>query len=108
VYTGAGIRCTRVSVLLISYPMSAARDQTAIALTTLLSDALLLPTFVGGAPDSNDRDLAPFDVLFRITLRADGKSKGVRFVLDKPRRGKGYHVESSNRIMTDWVKPGGY
>jgi hypothetical protein len=62
----------------------------------------------GGAPDTNDRDLAPFNVLFRITLRADGKSKGVRFVLDKPRRGKGYHVESSNRIMTDWVKPGGY
>jgi hypothetical protein len=71
--------------------MSAACDQTAIALTTLLSDALLLPTFVGAHPDTNDRDLAPFNVLFRITLR-----------------GKGYHVESSNRIMTDWVKPGGY
>jgi hypothetical protein len=49
--------------------MSAARDQTAIALTTLLSDALLLPTFVGGAPVTNDRDLTPFDVLFRYSSR---------------------------------------
>jgi hypothetical protein len=31
-------------------------------------------------------------MFFSVTLRADGKSKGIWFVLDKPGRGNGYHV----------------
>jgi hypothetical protein len=64
-------------------------------------------SFVGGAPDTNRdaRELQPFNVKLKFTKVEEGTSRGVRFMLDKPRHSLGWHREPPGGIITDWVRP---
>jgi hypothetical protein len=64
-------------------------------------------SFVGGAPDTNRdaRELQPFNVKIKFTKVEEGTSRGVRFMLDKPRHSLGWHREPPGGIITDWVPP---
>ena len=64
-------------------------------------------SFVGGAPDTNRdaRELQPFNVKLRFTKVEEGTSRGVRFMLDKPRHSLGWHREPPGAIITGWIPP---